>query len=65
MQINQINLRDYKHKRKYLAAKVNTGVGIEAAGNRINDNMINRILASCDVNFEAILDVNVEDHRLQ
>ena len=27
--------------------------------------MLNRILASCGFNFEASLDVNVEDHRLQ
>ena len=40
-------------------------MGIEAAENRINDIMLNQILASCDVNFEASLDVNVEDHRLR
>ena len=44
---------------------MNEVVGIEAAGNRINDKMLNRILALCDVNFEASLDVNVEEHRLQ
>ena len=43
---------------------MNAVVGIEAAGNQINDNMLNRILASCDVNFEASLDVNVEEHHL-
>ena len=44
---------------------MNEVVGIEAAGNRINDKMLNRILALCDVNFEASLDVNVEEHCLQ
>ena len=64
MQTNKTNLRHYEHKRKYFAAKVNALVGIEASGKRINDNMLNRILASCDVNFEASLDVNAEEHRL-
>ena len=65
MQINKINSKDYEHKHKYLAEKVNAVVGIEAAGNKINDNMLNWILASCDVNFEVSLDVNVEEHRLR
>ena len=64
MQINQIYFRDYEHKHKCLAAKVNAVVGIETAGNRINDNMLNWILASCDVNFDSSLDVNFEEHRI-
>ena len=38
-------------------------VGIKAAGNLMNDNMLNHILASWDVNAEDSLDVNVEEHR--
>ena len=64
MQTNKTNLRHYEHKRKYFAAKVNALVGIEASGKRINDNMLNRILASCDVNFDSSLDVNLEEHRI-
>ena len=43
---------------------MNAGVGIESAGNQINDNILNRILVSCDVYFEASLYVNVEEHRI-
>ena len=65
IQINQINSRDWQHKRKYLAALLNKVVGISSDGSRVKDSFLNRVLRATETNFQADVDKPVEEHRLR